>query len=118
METATKSILIISNGKFYRDGIEEKPEIGNLEQIKVLREYERKMDSLQGGMEVHVDYEVEITASASFTCKCSKKLHLSCAAGAEEDVDCFAERKITCPQCKTSYKFFINDDGNLLAKMI
>jgi hypothetical protein len=104
--------LIISGGKFYRNGIEEKPEFGNAEQIKCLREYERLMDEIEAGIPLTPDFDIQVTADVTFKCACGKVLHKSCEASAEDDIECFENESVTCSQCRQRWLFFIDDSGD------
>lgn len=79
MKTENKLPLRFSKGKFMRGEIEELPEIGNIEQIEVLRRYARDVDMRQkaatDGEGLPVEMEIgDITYDAicEFTCVCGE----------------------------------------------
>jgi hypothetical protein len=59
----------LKNGKFYKDGKEVPIEIGNKEQIKLLRNALKDLDK---GVEIdlRIDEIVKYTTSFSYTCPC------------------------------------------------
>ena len=70
-----KNELLIIAGKLMRNGIEEKPEFGNLEQIQALKEAEELLKELTTGLALDPEYEEITTYDAIFyfTCVCGKK---------------------------------------------
>jgi len=116
METRATGKLIIANGKFIRNGVEEKPEHGNAEQIYVLRKHERIMEQFENGIEVKPSYDHIITASVSFTCQCGIRLYHEIDELEEEDVDYFVDTLVHCRECGQAYTFEINDDKKLVVK--
>lgn len=113
--------LIIKNGCiFNKEGVKQKLEIGNIEQIELLKEYNKKMELLKNeGVELHPDYEIEVTASAIFRCPCGTTQHFEVSADDEGDLSNFNKQKKTCRICGNNYELSvpINEDI-LLIKLV
>lgn len=110
--------LIIKNGRFYRNGIEERPEIGNIEQINCLKETNRKNEEAEKGIEVDTDYECITTGTAEFRCVCGEKVYYEVEfEGTPDDDDCFVGKVKSCKVCGRRYEFEFDADYNLIAKM-
>jgi hypothetical protein len=111
--------LIIKNGKFYRNGIEERPECGNIEQINCLKETNKRNDEAEQGLKVGTDYETHTIASACFICVCGKKLfyEIEFEGSSCDDDDCFAGKRKYCCDCGRTYIFEVDENYNLIAKM-
>jgi len=109
--------LIIKNGKFYRGDIEEKPEIGNLEQIKLIREYEKRGDLLKEGLIIKPTFTKEITANIYFQCVCGTYLFINSDCDCEDDIECLIGEKTTCYNCHKRYKVDINNFNELFVKI-
>jgi collagenase-like PrtC family protease len=110
--------MILKNGKFY-DGDKEVPlEFGNKEQIKLLREVDRRAEMLQGeGLEIEIVGEEKWTLMAQFRCICSNQIFF-------EDDNCDDELDInglckdrTCRKCKRVYSVEGGDPGELIIKL-
>jgi len=67
------SNLIIKNGKFYKGNVEVKPEFGNMEQIRALREAERKANESKIEAKLIQEEKTYYYASIEFTCPDCKK---------------------------------------------
>jgi transcription elongation factor Elf1 len=67
------SNLIIKNGKFYKGNIEVKPEFGNVEQIRALREAERKANEKKIEAKLIQEEKTYYYATIEFTCPDCKK---------------------------------------------
>jgi redox-regulated HSP33 family molecular chaperone len=108
--------LVIRDGNFYRGSDLIKPEIGNLEQIKVLREFEKQGDLFKTGLVVDPDFETVTTGSVSFKCICGKNVYkeMECA---DEEIDDFIDEVVKCRHCDRKYKFDDNEDGDLVVKL-
>jgi hypothetical protein len=116
------SSLIIKNGHiFNKEGVKQRLEFGNAEQIQLIKEYNQKINLLKTeGVELHVDFEVEVTANAVFKCLCGTFIHFEANADDEDDISGFNGRERTCRTCGNNYKLSVpvNEDDVLLIKLI
>ena len=67
------SNLVIKNGKFYKGNVEVKPEFGNMEQIRALREAERKANASNIEAKLIQQEKTSYYASIEFDCPDCKK---------------------------------------------
>lgn len=109
--------LTIRDGNFYRGDELVKPEIGNVEQIRCLKAYERLKNDAKSGIQVNTYYETVTNAEAYFLCICGKRVFHSIEDCGGEDDEVFDEVNTECRHCKAKYKFEIDDDGDLIAKI-
>lgn len=78
--TSVERPLRLVNGKFMRGDVEEKPEIGNSEQIALLRKFEQEAEKAEkaakvGGLDVEIYTEdIEYKVVCEFTCICGNKI--------------------------------------------
>ena len=78
--TSIERPLRLVNGKFMRGDIEVKPEIGNPEQIALLRKIERERtqrekDANDGRLDVHIHVEdIKYEVVCEFRCICGNKI--------------------------------------------
>lgn len=108
----------IIDGKFYDEKGNEVPlEFGNLEQIKLLKEYESRISELNEGLELDVDFETTYTASVKIVCVCGKNIFFENEADDDEDINCLDNLKKSCRSCKAEYQLFVKEDA-LFAKKI
>lgn len=95
--------LEIKNGNLFDNGIKIIPEFGNLEQIKIIREYEEKMKDFLRGLPVDPSFEHEVTARLGFNCICGKFLQVSAKSDKEECIGHLDGTGLTCKQCEKEY---------------
>jgi transcription elongation factor Elf1 len=67
------SKLELINGKFYRNGVEVKPAFGDWEQIKLLKEAERKANEKKVSAKLIREEIYQYYAVIAFTCPICKK---------------------------------------------
>lgn len=78
--TSVERPLRLVNGKFMRGDVEEKPEIGNSEQIALLRKFEQEAEKVEkaakaGKLDVEIYTEdIEYKVVCEFTCICENKI--------------------------------------------
>lgn len=78
--TSIERPLRLVNGKFMRGDVEEKPEIGNSEQIALLRKFEQEAEKVEkaakaGKLDVEIYTEdIEYKVVCEFTCICGNKI--------------------------------------------
>ena len=110
------SNLVIKNGCiFNKEGVKQPLEIGNIEQINLLKEYNKKIDLLKNeGVELGIDYEIEITASAVFKCVCGTFLHFEESVDDENDISSFHKKTKKCHTCGNNYKLQVPINENIL----
>lgn len=89
----------------FQNEIQLTPEFGNVEQIKALREYDKKFDEFINGVVPECDYEVK--GIATFRCMCGFNLDLETTAERENDIECFEGQTKTCYHCNKHYQFVI-----------
>lgn len=115
--------LRLVDGKFMRGDVEEKPEIGNTEQIALLRKIERERtqrekDAKAGRLDVHIYVEdIKYKVVCKFTCICGNAIQ---ARGINYTDDweelenpVYEDGPIICDKCGREYEI---DD--LHAKLI
>lgn len=102
--------LVVRDGALYdKDGVLQKLEFGNIEQIKAIREHERKIHELENdGVELDPEFEVEVTASVEFRCTCGKYVYFYTDAEYEDDIRGFNDQKKKC-KCGINYKLEAKD---------
>lgn len=101
-----KEPLRLVDGKFMRGNVEEKPEIGNVEQIALLQRQEKY------GIEVTVNPKnIRYDADFEFRCLCGDYIHeteCGCSAYyADELEDCADEldiEEVICEKCGRRYE--------------
>lgn len=121
--TSIERPLRLVNGKFMRGDVEEKPEIGNSEQIALLQNIERECTQREkaandGRLDVHIHVEdIKYKVVCEFRCICGNDIQ---ARGINytdvwEDLECpvYEDGPIICDKCYREYE--IND---LHAKLI
>ena len=114
-------VMELKNGKFYEDGKEVPPEIGNVAQICLLQQAERKAQlEEKEGIEVNFDTRnFTFDVVAEFICSCGNRCGNYFESDYDDDPDdvdfnwFFDDETIKCPKCGRVYK--INDG---MAKMI
>ena len=80
MRHEVKKPLRLVNGKFMRGDVEEKPEIGNSEQIALLRKFEQEAEKAEkaakaGKLDVEIYTEdIEYKVVCEFSCICGNKI--------------------------------------------
>lgn len=78
--TSVERPLRLVNGKFMRGDVEEKPEIGNSEQIALLRKFEQEAEKVEkaakaGKLDAEIYTEdIEYKVVCEFTCICGNKI--------------------------------------------
>lgn len=116
------SNLVIKNGCIYnKEGVKQPLEIGNIGQINLLKECNKKIDLLKNeGVELHVSYEIEVTAEANFKCLCTANLNFTEDVCEEGDLSNFHKNKKTCHICNRNYELSVpvNEDDILLIKLM
>ena len=99
------SKIIIKDGHFWKDGIKLVTEIGNVEQISALREYNALYEDFKKGVCPKYEYKVSTIATAIFKCFCGNSLEIKTDADYEGDEKCFEGQKKKCYHCNRNYKF-------------
>lgn len=110
-----KNQLLIINGKFSRDGKEEKPEFGNLDQIRLIKEFEEKESELIGDG-FQLEPESGVTVFFDFTCLCGTRHDIEKRGSHDTDWDELAGEFITC-KCKRKYVTHLSQGDELLIKL-
>ena len=123
MRHAVGMPLRLVNGKFMRGDVEEKPEIGNSEQIALLQNIERECTQGEkaandGRLDDHIHVEdIKYEVVCEFRCICGNAIQ---ARGINytdvwEDLECpvYEDGPIICDKCYRKYEI----DG-LYAKLI
>ncbi len=115
------SILILKDGKFYRNGIEEPIEIGNREQIDLLKKQELLINQLTNdGVDCDIDEEEIIIYTISIKCICGRKntIEYEKSSFYDPDLNEFAvDKLIKCRSCKKEYILKEDDCGDLVYKL-
>lgn len=92
--------IIIKNGCIYNaEGEKIKPEFGNIEHIKAIRDYERKAKELALGIKVEPSYETQCTGEIWFFCPCGKNVYFSTDCEDEDDTMSFNGLEKSCRNC-------------------
>lgn len=121
--TSIERPLRLVNGKFMRGDVEEKPEIGNSEQIALLQNIERECTQREkaandGRLDVHIHVEdIKYKVVCKFTCICGNAIQargINYTDDWEELEDpVYEDGSIICNRCYREYEI----DG-LHAKLI
>lgn len=107
--------LEIKNGKFYRDGELIPTEIGNKEQIELMKKELEYITALNNdGISIDVEVEEVITyrASGHFRCKCGKILLFESHEfdGEYDSLEGLNETEKTCRNCNKTYIILRDED--------
>ena len=123
MRHEVKMPLRLVNGKFMRGDVEEKPEIGNSEQIALLRKFEQEAEKAEkaaksGKLDVNIYTEdIVYKVVCEFSCICGNKIkerNTNYTDDWEElEYPVYEDGPIICDKCYREYE--IND---LHAKLI
>lgn len=121
--TSIERPLRLVNGKFMRGDVEEKPEIGNSEQIALLQNIERECTQREkaandGRLDVHIHVEdIKYEVVCEFRCICGNAIQargINYTDDWEElEYPVYEDGPIICDKCYREYE--IND---LHAKLI
>ena len=121
--TSIERPLRLVNGKFMRGDVEEKPEIGNSEQIALLRKFKQEAEKAEkaakaGKLDVEIYTEdIEYKVVCEFTCICGNKIKEKNTNYTDdwEELESpdYEGGAITCDKCGRKYEI----DG-LHAKLI
>ena len=96
--------IILKGGHLWKDGEKLELEFGNQEQIKFLRDYERRAEYFKGdGLPVDPSYETRVTGRIMFECLCGSNRIISRNCGDEEDPSYFDGTKEKCNTCFKEY---------------
>lgn len=95
-----KHKLTIKDGKFYRNGREEKAEFGNREQIQLLKEIQWKSDIWHKG--------IQLKKAPAMVFKCSGCK--SDVVAPEKDNPAYKGTNIECPECYELYELVYRPD--------
>ena len=115
--------LTIKDGKFYRNGVEEKPEFGNREQINAIQKEVERQKRIEKGVPCDVDfeeishYEMDIT----FPCmKCKRRVWRSIDTDTDKDYELAKADKetATCQSCKTKHELIHNQAKNEIVAIL
>lgn len=112
-----RNILTLRDGKFWRNGQIEPPEIGNTEQIELLKKQYSYFEKLkESGLELSYDIEITYTAHSQFNCQCGKQIFLesdSHGATDRQAADALSHREEkTCRNCDANYLIYIEGEKN------
>lgn len=118
------SNLIIKDGKFYKNGVEIKPEFGNREQIQALRDAERKANETKIEAKIIQEEKTYHYATIEFTCpNCEKNNRVEVFE--DDPSDWFIDNSdvdnidISCPHCDTDFTIEADKGrGNMAISLI
>lgn len=97
--------IVKQDGYLYKDGVKVALEFGNLEQIKAIRAYEKKMQSYKDGtIKPFISYKTE--GNLMFACVCDKTIEYKTQADDEDDIRCFDNTNVECKNCKRKYLIY------------
>jgi hypothetical protein len=107
--------LKLINGKFMRGQVEEKPEIGNIEQIRLLKYFEKLHDAYKEGLIIDPEY-YGTTCRVNIKCVCGTPIQFETEFDEEDDLDPLIGMIKKCPNCKNKYIIDENEDYLLVVK--
>ena len=98
------SKFIVKKGCLCEDGKKIIPEFGNIEHIKAVRLYEKKLREFKSGVEVSPEHT--ITAKVKIVCICGRSVSTYENFEIEdlEDVECFNSTIMECSKCCQKYQ--------------
>ena len=110
----------VKDGKLYNlQGELVKIEFGNQDQIKFIRDLEKKIEQYDDqGVELDVDIEATYTLTTTIKCLCGKIIYVELEADSDDDYECANGEQKRCYNCKTEYELSTNSEGDLVAKII
>jgi hypothetical protein len=101
-----EKLFIKKNGVYNQLNQKVKLEHGNSDQIKALREYEKKKDLLiNEGLELEVYENVRVPQSVKFFCACGKIVEKVCSSNEDGNYDGFINNTVKCYSCNATYNF-------------
>lgn len=111
--------LTIKDGKFYRDGVIEAPEHGNIDQIKLMNDILRERELLKtDGVEVDVEVIEVFKCHVSYKCACGRSVAFKEIETDDEFYhDEFAGQKFKC-KCGNKYILAMNEENDLVIKLV
>lgn len=112
--------LRLENGKFWRGDVEVPPEIGNVEQIALLRKAEKELENIEEhGSNVSTSVEdIRYSLRVQFTCICGHKVEdVDTYRGADDVIEVedaeWDVGTVVCRKCGREYEI---EDGK--AKLV
>ncbi|NDV46271.1 hypothetical protein D0T49_04355 [Paludibacter sp. 221] len=114
--------LFIKNGQITNEkGDIILPEIGNVEHIALLNKYNKaKATGINS-----LNLEAKVTIEIDFKCLCGKRLYSNSKEkyiDTSEYIECdacdFEYETIVCRNCNHNYQVAIDDDGDIIVKLI
>jgi hypothetical protein len=103
-------MMLLKNGKFYKDNVEVPIEIGNKEQIALIKEYEK---NLVNGVKLnfHINETTHYDLSCLWKCpNCQKSNHIEYNFEEDEPTDndiesVLEDENYRCYNCRTKFEF-------------
>lgn len=106
----------IKKGRLCLDNKPIKLKFGDQDQIKIIRAYEKRVEQLQTSGFV---LEPIFTARVSFKCICDKLLdHEVEFETFNRHQRAFVNDEKDCAQCNRNYRFYINEENEIIVKLI
>ncbi len=97
--------VVKSDGWLYKEGVKVALEFGNVEQIKAIRAYEKKMKSYaEGTIRPLISYETK--GNVFFNCICDASIAYTTEADGEDDIRCFDNSNVECKKCNRKYLIY------------
>ena len=99
--------LTLKDGKFWRDGVEISPRIGDAEQIALLKKEERRIEEMEEyGISIHTE-AAAVRIECDFDCICGSMVEKEVMRyGVEGDLEGMIDDEIAeCLCCHRKYKF-------------
>lgn len=114
--------MTLTNGKFYVDGKEVPVEIGNKEQIELIKKAEYMREH---GVDIAVDVEEKkcYTIRANYICpSCNKRNYLQDGGFEdnepdEDDIERFLDYNPSCKHCGQDFELGVTDGGDYKFKL-
>lgn len=113
--------LKLKDGKFYNDGVLIPIEHGNKEQIALMNNKLNHFNALDNdGLYIDPEIEEKYTGTMNFDCSCGQRVYFDDVEADHEDEikEQYIGSRCECRKCKTKYISELNDDGDLVVKIL
>lgn len=114
------SNMTLRDGVFWKDGKVVPIEIGNAEQIEILKKLKKRNEELiNGEFELSLDVEREVKWEGKFDCLCTNPIFIEISTTFYNDLeDVLTSEEYTCKKCGRIYEVSHDYDDDVLIELI